>query len=455
MQLSDKQKPVSKVNATARRASTRVVKAKRNADFIYNTDDSSLPNANVNAQLVKTKASKVGKVGHGHDEIFRKKVKSTNLDSKEAKGKAGLGKNNNGKFESKVNNIISDSIQVSVNSDEEELDYNDDLIQDEEEGSIDGSNLDSETKNEGDSDIVQEDEMDLDLGATSSSLTDEQLVMNNPHLKKLFNRMLDERIQKAKKTGESSGLQLLTRMTDLPKTKTPLVAGWRATQCGIGTVTVLKAPSDTTIYIPTLKQMNVTMLAKSPNIVNNVIPSRGVNGTNGKNECGNSLIIPENGINVSTRNTDAILRISNFVDQLRLEHDENNEVTLKRPKSTVNAPGLEEAQKRMEQVIVETVKFKAIAEKPPGKSTEFLNFPMQGKEGESGNHIGNLSGHSHMLQSLQSQPVTWVDIDQQTEFQNAQQVMSTTPIDTRWVIGLGGHSNDGFFHQTCHIDVCL
>ena len=32
----------------------------------------------------------------------------------------------------------------------------------------------------------------LDLGASSASMDDEQMIMNNPHLCKLLNKMLDE-----------------------------------------------------------------------------------------------------------------------------------------------------------------------------------------------------------------------------------------------------------------------
>ena len=44
-------------------------------------------------------------------------------------------------------------------------------------------------------------------------MNEEELVMNNPHLRKLLNKMLDERIQEAKKRGETSESEILTKLT--------------------------------------------------------------------------------------------------------------------------------------------------------------------------------------------------------------------------------------------------
>ena len=96
---------------------------------------------------------------------------------------------------------LTDDIQVTVNSDEE-LDDEDDIdILLGEEGSIDG-----DTEELMDSAII--------LGATLDTLNDEELVMSNPHLKKLFNKMLDERIKKAAaEHGETSDSRILSSLT--------------------------------------------------------------------------------------------------------------------------------------------------------------------------------------------------------------------------------------------------
>ena len=86
-----------------------------------------------------------------------------------------------------VNKTLFDGIQVSINSDkEEELDYEDDVAgQEMESGSIDQDHEESVSQSSP--------EKDLDLGATSSSLTEEHMIMNNPHLRKLLNKMLDKK----------------------------------------------------------------------------------------------------------------------------------------------------------------------------------------------------------------------------------------------------------------------
>ena len=54
---------------------------------------------------------------------------------------------------------------------------------------------------------------DIILGASSSTLNDEDMIMQNPHLKKLFNKMLDDRIKKTAVSGETSNSRLLTSLT--------------------------------------------------------------------------------------------------------------------------------------------------------------------------------------------------------------------------------------------------
>ena len=86
----------------------------------------------------------------------------------------------------------------------------------------------------------------LVLGATSSYLTDEQLILNNPYLKKLLNRMLDEQIHDAKDKGESSSSGLLTRMSlQVEEPKITRQTKRRKNNPGI----VVKSPLDTTIYM--------------------------------------------------------------------------------------------------------------------------------------------------------------------------------------------------------------
>ena len=127
--------------------------------------------------------------------------------------------------------------------------------------------------------------------------------------------------------------------------------------------------------------------------------------------------------------TNVMLKISNFVDQMQIQSEETDqqqqmdqvEPSLNRPRSSINAPGLDEAQRRMEQAIVETEKFKAAVENPPGMLP--LNTMLQG--------------------------INQFEVPTELNLVEQQQ---DHPGLVRQVIGAGGTSDDDFFHLTCHID---
>ena len=138
-----------------------------------------------------------------------------------------------------------------------------------------------------------------------------------------------------------------------------------------------------------------------------------------------------------TDSLNVMQKISDFVDQLRIEHDEGMSSAARQgPRSCVNAPGYEEAQRRTDQVILQAEKFRADIERPPGmilnlhdhgnNSEEALNFISPGnfKEVEDVNKPNQLHG-------------------------------ITNPGPQRTIIGEGGLSDDDFFHLTCHIDNAL
>ena len=163
---------------------------------------------------------------------------------------------------------LFDGVQVTVNSEveEEDLDYIDDVSDDAESMNLDvqndrnfilaeGGNVSDENASNKSSKLIEhernadsEDSNAIDLGATSKSLMDEQMVMNNPYLKRLLNKMLDERIQQASSAGETSKSQLLTRMTPPQAADTARkVATGRNGQA-------IKSPSNTTIYVSVLNK---------------------------------------------------------------------------------------------------------------------------------------------------------------------------------------------------------
>ena len=147
-------------------------------------------------------------------------------------------------------------------------------------------------------------------------------------------------------------------------------------------------------------------------------------------------------------NDDLMIKISNFVDQVRLEADTGRkdssspqEQLTAHPKSSVTTPGFEDAQCRMEQTIIETEKFKASVEKPPGTFSNNKVISNQ-KQTESGKVGADLAGFKpRVFRLVEKLPQTQI-VDGSQNF------------TLRQVIG-SGISDDDFFHLTCHIDVAL
>ena len=150
---------------------------------------------------------------------------------------------------------------MSVNSDDEELDYEDDVAF-EESGSIDqDQDSDGDHGNQAAVKLSQNkaasvNEGDIPLGASSASLTDEQMILNNPHLRKLLDRMLDECIQEANHKGETSSSQLLTTLSP-NNVQNGQGTKRKSTETNSGMIiNRIKSPSDTTIYVLALKRSN-------------------------------------------------------------------------------------------------------------------------------------------------------------------------------------------------------
>ena len=89
-------------------------------------------------------------------------------------------------------------------------------------------------------------------------------------------------------------------------------------------------------------------------------------------------------------------------------------------------PGLEEAQRQMEQTLVQTEKFKAAIEKPPGMNFATLSKGIQGSQ---------------------------IPLKETDLYQDLGETTSQLS-DGRQMIGVGT-SDDDFFHLTCHIDPLL
>ena len=120
-----------------------------------------------------------------------------------------------------------------------------------------------------------------------------------------------------------------------------------------------------------------------------------------------------------------IQRISDFVDQLCLEHEHDEQSSppnQQRLKSAVTAPGFEEAQKHADRTIIEAEKFKAVVEALAGRQNFANNFQLLVGETVPGEQVMNMQGK--LLSAARQQ------------------------------IGMG-FSDDDFFHLTCHIEPSL
>ena len=223
---------------------------------------------------------------------------------------------------------------------------------------------------------------------TAAQLSDDELAAL-PRVKNLFNRFWDEKMREMEK-GES-----YTRNKR------------RSVECIVN-----KSPSDTTIYAPAL----------------NKSPARGVVDQNmlmAMMDTGHNVRSPVTGINNV---------VSNFVDAVRFEHQQDLMAREQRRASgDVNAMSeaqeFERAKDKSKQAVVEAENFSANVAAPehPGK--------------ESGSPVGILM---HEPIQKQSTPNLFNQGD------NAGQ--SSIPIVGN-IANIGsGVSDDDFFHLTCHID---
>ena len=286
--------------------------------------------------------------------------------------------------------------------------------------------------------------------------------MNNPHLRKLFNKMLDERIESARVEGESSGSRLLTVMTPKPADKSSSKKkNTTTTDEGNGRSNLLrnkliKSPSDTTIYAPALQRNGPPIPA--PHLVNTAImndrqrrcsnefamhDAEGIrNGFENAVQVENIRLTPDFNSNSafgdSGDSNNVINKISNFVDQMRIQQEQEDsqlspaQINGGGPvRSAVTAPGYEEAQRRSDQVIIQTEKYRAEIEKPPGRN-QTHNFGQEMRNIENGKVFGNmLENHGTILDRNERTP---------EQFQTRPRIVGV------------GISDDDFFHLTCHID---
>ena len=158
----------------------------------------------------ETKDKKSDKQENNNVQVFEKEQK----ERIQSMGKVDQKRKSQRSIECVNYKRMNDGIVLSVA--DEELDYIGDVEteQDEMEIRSEGSSCyeenDLERTSEGEAEI--EDDTEIALGATGPSMSEEEKLLSNPSLRKLFNQLLDERIQ-ASKHGESSNSTLLSDLT--------------------------------------------------------------------------------------------------------------------------------------------------------------------------------------------------------------------------------------------------
>ena len=153
------------------------------------------------------------------------------------------------------------------------------------------------------------------------------MILNNPHLKKLLNRLLHERIQEVKDKGENSNSQLLSKKVPSTIPNTRKVIADRSNNKNTGnrleSVKVIKSPSDTTIYVPALS-CNLGIGDGLPGIAQGsavnavrVIRNQVTNANDVSQKRSNGLIEVNSRLH-EQQQPELITKISNFVDQMHL-----------------------------------------------------------------------------------------------------------------------------------------
>ena len=177
-----------------------------------------------------------------------------------------------------------------------------------------------------------------------------------------------------------------------------------------GNQTLIKSPSDTTLYTPALKKK----------LTPTGVVGRNINGATGDSDCDMRITGVTDVAQISGTNADLI---NNFVEAVRIQQHPDDEVIRRR--SDVAAVEMQEAQRRAEHGILEAEKFTATVEQPGNPSKFLLPQPLS------------------LAHDRPNGPIARMNVGVGTD--NAARIFD---------IG-SGVSDDDFFHLTCHIEPSL
>ena len=318
-----------------------------------------------------------------------------------------------------------DGIELLVEDDEEILDYVDDVIDGEEFGvepfqmeevqvlqdqGHGQANAKASENKKGNKESSQK---------VAQELTDDKL-RNLPRVKSLFEQFWEEKMKEIGGKGEEN-------------TKKLFVSNESGKRCR--TSPMVKSPSNTTIYVPALAKNQIQI----PAVMNPLVVERhAVEGTVVSRDKEITVHVPSNGCD----NVNQI--ISDFVDNLRVEHDSGNGnggeasrlpdvdddgnllVDHERRRASVCADnGFEEAQSRAKKAVLKAERFKATVANPGMDMGKFDNLQVDYQQSGFGGPRP-VQQPTHGAEDQLGKNIQILDIG-------------------------SGVSDDDFFHLTCHI----
>ena len=249
-----------------------------------------------------------------------------------------------------------DGVEVDVNSsDEFEDEYENREV-------VESSESEQEQSQGGDDEQDGQDEIILGIPRSAREM-DEERALNNPFLKNLLDKMLEEKL---KQVGLTAG-KTNTNVEPQPSCSSRLTEAERKAK-GQSRMSIegsktannfckIKSPSDTTIYRPALNKRNegkVGQLSFATQLQGLQVPMN--TPTVHAMETGQV-----NNMVQMVQSPPQLNNIDDFVESIRKQHEETQVV------SEVSVPGLDDARARTEHAVIEAEKFKATIADPPGK----------------------------------------------------------------------------------------
>ena len=265
-------------------------------------------------------------------------------------------------------------------------------VDDSEFNEVDGQEEDSEPEDT--STCEEQIDQNVVLGATASTMDSEtdddgqsaakKLLLQHPDLKNLVNQMLDDRMvefkqslakEKETKNGNAGKVHIGKNKTD------EIVTPYR-----VNNRIVQKSPSDTTLYRPIFtREANMTQVmpgtaavinqtqaiaSSARDTFDNMIQERETEPEPREItqfDSDKEEVFRETGTN--DKHKSLMEKISDFVENLRMEADEQLPSTSGYRASEVTVPGKLDAKKKADRTILEAERFKATINTPPGKMT--------------------------------------------------------------------------------------